>query len=470
MSYNPKAQIVSSLDAAGRKYRLDPSQYHQETEGIIRLCKSRGIRLAALRETGALEEAYLPNRFSRAYSKNPALGVPMIGTSSMLNLRLPQDMRVFLRNIRNPERLYIREGDLLVSRSGTVGACVLCGKSYESFIASDDCIRLRLAPDWRGYAAAYLKSPYGQALMTRDAHGKVIRHLKPEDLTHLPIMVFAPEETASINAGMLEASSLYDKSRALLSQIDVLLTAHLGHLLPETDLEEGCCMLLPSPALRLGRLDPHFYERRSQRLFTAALRREGTVLGEIASVWTVPRFKRSYLSPDNPYAAPLYSSADIVRANFSPSKYVSQTLNARNLALCRVKAGDVLVPCSGTYGGILGRGVLAGELLEGKALSQHVLRMRKQPAVPQAAYDYAAAFLCSGRFGYPLLTATRFGKDIPELDLAAVKAIPIPSLPEETQARIGAMLRESCALQEAANRLENSAVEKIAYLYEQNAK
>ena len=44
MSYSPKTQIVSSLDAITRKYRLDPSQYYAKTELIIRLCKHRLTR------------------------------------------------------------------------------------------------------------------------------------------------------------------------------------------------------------------------------------------------------------------------------------------------------------------------------------------------------------------------------------------------------------------------------------------
>ena len=216
MSYSPKTQIVSSLDAITRKYRLDPSQYYAKTELIIRLCKTHGIKLLSLKETGHLIEVYLPNRFTRLYTKDVKLGVPMIGTSSMLNLRLPQDMRIFLRNIRNADKLYINDGDILVSRSGTVGTCVLCGKSYEGFIASDDCIRLRVDSDLQGYITAYLKSQYGYALITRDAHGKVIKHLKPEDLENLQIMMFDENSIISINGKMLQSKMLYDESLSLI--------------------------------------------------------------------------------------------------------------------------------------------------------------------------------------------------------------------------------------------------------------
>ena len=465
MSYNPKAQIVSSLDAISRKYRLDPSQYYAETELIIRLCKTHGVKMLPLKETGCLNEAYLPNRFTRLYTKDAKVGTPMIGTSSMLNLRLPQDMRVFLRGIRNADKLYINDGDILVSRSGTVGTCVLCGKSYKGFIASDDCIRLRISPALRGYAAAYLKSQYGHALITRDAHGKVIKHLKPEDLEDLPIMMFDEKSVTAINDQMVRAKTLYDESRQLLSEIDSLLEARLGHIVPDSRPESNHS-IIASTALRMNRLDPHMYDSRSNHMLTEIVRHGSVPLGDIAVPWTVPRFKRNYLDKGNPNAVPLFSSSDIVRANFSASKFISRKLNTRNISLCRVKKDCILIPCSGAYGGILGKGILAGPLLDGKAMSQHILRIRERPDNQSMDFFYTAAFLCSYQFGYPLITATRFGKDIPELDPEALKSIPIPKVPQELQIQIGAMFKTARSRQEEANRLENEAILSLERLYE----
>jgi len=468
VSYNPKAQIVSSLDAITRKYRIDPSQYYAETELIIRLCKTHGIKMLPLNETGHLKEAYLPNRFTRLYTKEIKLGVPMIGTSSMLNLRLPQDMRIFLRNIRNADKLYINDGDILVSRSGTVGTCVLCGKSYKGFVASDDCIRLRISSDLQGYVAAYLKSQYGHALITRDAHGKVIKHLKPDDLENLQIMMFDEKSVTEINDQMLRSKNLYDDSRQLLSEIDSLLDECLGHIIPELQPESNY-NIIAATALRMNRLDPHMYDSYSNYLLTEIVRYGSIPLEDIAVPWVVPRFKRNYLDEKNPNAAPLFSSSDIVRANFSASKFISKKLNARNISLCKVEKDYILIPCSGAYGGILGKGILAGTLLDGKAMSQHVLRIKERPDNKSMDFFYVAAFLCSYKFGYPLITATRFGKDIPELDPEALKSIPIPNIPQELQVRIGTMFKAARSLQEEANSFENAAISAIERLYENTA-
>lgn len=94
------------------------------------------------------------------------------------------------------------------------------------------------------------------------------------------------------------------------------------------------------------------------------------------------------------------------------------------------------------------------------------LRIKNRPDNSSMDFFYVAAFLCSYKFGYPLITATRFGKDIPELDPEALKSIPIPNIPNELQIRIGTMFRKSRDLQEEANRLENAAILEFERLYE----
>lgn len=94
----------------------------------------------------------------------------------------------------------------------------------------------------------------------------------------------------------------------------------------------------------------------------------------------------------------------------------------------------------------------------------------KRPENQSMDFFYVAAFLCSYKFGYPLITATRFGKDIPELDPEALKSIPVPNIPKELQLRIGAMFKKSRSLQEEANCLENEAIFTIEQLYEHTVK
>lgn len=104
---------------------------------------------------------------------------------------------------------------------------------------------------------------------------------------------------------------------------------------------------------------------------------------------------------------------------------------------------------------------MAGKSLSGKPISQHVLRIVKKDD-SEIKFDFVAAYLCSFTFGYPLITATRFGKDIPELDPNAIREIPIPYIENRMQQEIGQAYRKAIELQERGNALETEA-EQIIY-------
>lgn len=463
MSYNKyddQINIIASIDTISRKMRLDPSQYNVETQKIIRKCKKHGIQLPKMMELNCIDAIYLPNRFSRNYTHDKVNGVPMIGTSSMLNLRLPNDNRIYINKIKNKDELFVQPGDILVSRSGTVGISVLCGESYAAYVASDHCFRLRISEKLRGYIAAYLRTQYGLALLVKDAHGKVIKELTEENLKELPIMYF-PEQVTEINNNMLQASSLYDKAREKIQVVENKFSKEFSKYIPK--IKDDNINILSYNGLIINRIDPHMYNFYSNYIFREILKGEHRLLGDVSKVWGAARFKRHYLDRSNPNGVGLYSSSDIVRANLSPSKYISKKLNAKDIEKCKIDKDTVLIPCSGTYGGIMGHGMLAGEHMAGSAITQHVLRIGKKES--DMDFYYLSAFLCSSEWGYPLITATRFGKDIPEIDPDVIKMIPIPYIEKTKQEDIGLLFKEAVELQEEANRLESAAVKKIEDLY-----
>lgn len=463
MSYNKyddQINIIASIDTISRKMRLDPSQYNVETQKIIRKCKNHGIQLPKMMELNCIDAIYLPNRFSRNYTHDKVNGVPMIGTSSMLNLRLPNDNRIYINKIKNKDELFVQPGDILVSRSGTVGISVLCGESYAAYVASDHCFRLRISEKLRGYIAAYLQTQYGLALLVKDAHGKVIKELTEENLKELPIMYF-PEHVTEINNNMLQASSLYDKAREKIQVVENKFSKEFSKYIPK--IKDDNINILSYNGLIINRIDPHMYNFYSNYIFREILKGEHRLLGDVSKVWGAARFKRHYLDRSNPNGVGLYSSSDIVRANLSPSKYISKKLNDKDIEKCKIDKDTVLIPCSGTYGGIMGHGMLAGEHMAGSAITQHVLRIGKKES--DMDFYYLSAFLCSSEWGYPLITATRFGKDIPEIDPDVIKMIPIPYIEKTKQEDIGLLFKEAVELQEEANRLESAAVKKIEDLY-----
>lgn len=454
-------QIVSSLETINRNYRLDPSRYNEAGEKRLRHLKLLRIKTPKLRELEQFKEIYVPNRFSRTYITDSEHGVPMLGTSSMFMIRLPNDARIKIEGDIDNSPLRIKEGDILISRSGTVGTVVLCGKSYNSFVASDHCFRLRMDPEMQGFVSAYIKSPFGRLLLQRDSHGKVILELKARDIENVIIPLFDDNVINSINNLMLQAARLTDIARESLdkaeAKLDLLFRDSISNQLRGLWLNEDKSFLKPSCTLFNNRLDPHYYDPNVHKLRALLKTLPHKTLGEIAKVWGVSRFKRH--RTEKGYGEPLYSSSDIMRAKIEPSTYISRTKNARNIEQCKIKQGTILVPCSGTFGGILGRSVVTSNRLDGKVITQHCLRI--QVKHPDFIPEYIAAILGSWKFGYPIITAYRHGKDIPEISPEEIKAIPIPFIDLNKQEGIAVHVIRAIDSIDRANSLEDQAQEEL---------
>jgi restriction endonuclease S subunit len=380
----------------------------------------------------------------------------------MLMFRLPVNSRIKIKDSLEESPLRILPGDILISRSGTVGTSVLCGESYSSHIASDDCFRVRIAENMRGYVAAFLASPLGKVLLTRDSHGKVIKHLKDHDILNCLVPIIQNSKLQLINQLMLESVDLIDKARQLLVLAESKLYNALN-ISPSIDSPE-LWLNLPNKTFTISsrnlfhaRLDPHFNEPSIGHLRNTLSTMPHRTLGVIADVWGVSRFKR--LRADKSHGTPLYSSADIIRAKVKPSAYLSPKRNARNIQQCQIEKGTILIPCSGAFGGILGRSVLAGNTLDRKSVTQHVLRIKVKH--PDYITEYVSAFLGSLKLGYPIITAFRYGKDVPEIDPNELKSIPVPTLAREIQEDIAQHTRETWTNIDRANELQDESQKEL---------
>lgn len=456
-SFPVTRQIISSHETISREFRLDPSNYSKQGELLTRHIKQLPFKSPKIGDLPEFNEIYLPKRFARKYLDNDEYGFPMLGISSMLMLRLPVDTRIKINGDILSSPLHINNGDILVSRSGTVGTTVLCGESYGRHVASDHCFRVRLDKNIRGYVATYLQSVFGQTFMTGSAHGKVIKELKAEDITNIRIPLVNTDDIQRINDMALKAVKLIDDARAMIEMAEKELSNCLiqPNIKQQTNLwfnKESNSYIVNSSSFLNYRLDPHYYNPNIEVLRNHLNSLPHMKLGEIADVWGVARFKR--YRADKGYGIPLYSSSDIIRALIKPSTFLSSKRNERNIKQCTIEEGTILVPCSGAYGGILGRCVYAGKTLHGKAVTQHVLRIK----INDTNFNpyYVAALLGSLNYGYPIITALRHGKDVPEINPDMLKSFPIPHLTPKNQQTIGDCMRMAISYTDQANDLNET--------------
>ena len=139
-----------------------------------------------------------PDLFKRCYVNN---GYMFFGGSDIF-LSTPQSSK-FVSKTRTPNisSLIIKEGTILMPRSGTIGDVAIATSQHAQKLASEDVIRISADNILRaGYLYAFLSSSIGKALIQRYIFGSVIQHVEPHQLNHIPIPIVDDELMNTISS------------------------------------------------------------------------------------------------------------------------------------------------------------------------------------------------------------------------------------------------------------------------------
>lgn len=127
--------------------------------------------------------------------------------------------------------LRVKQGDLLVTRSGTIGRVAYVTKRLDGAIVSDDMIRVRIPNEnVRLYVYAFLQSQAGYNQMLRNEYGSVQQHLEPRHLRSLLVPV--PDDWTEVEC-VISAIRLAIESREQLEEANASANALVEHRLLE---------------------------------------------------------------------------------------------------------------------------------------------------------------------------------------------------------------------------------------------
>ncbi len=449
--------------------RLDGSYYAQEATTALRVVNDCGFPAQPLEQL--TEPLYYPGRFKRIYAKTKKDGTPFLTASEMLQFR-PSSEEFLANNTTAVEICRVQPDWILVTRSGTVGRCVIVGKRLLKFAITDDAIRVQTKETPAGYLYAFLSSWIGQALISKDQYGSAIKHLEPHHLAGVPVPLLPEKEQAEIHSAIMRAFALRDEANQLLDEADDLIHEKLG--LPHFD--ESLVPYLPTPKTLLQQTDrpnmphPKAFSLKAAQLvdrFDASfhvpvartaieLLKKGKYtpiqLGKIAGdIVVAPRFKRIYVPKE--YGVPFLQGSHLPQIRPYGLKYLSST-NQKGLERWIVRKGWVLVTCSGT----IGRVGLVSSHQDKWAASQHLLRI--VPNYKQGHPGYLAAFLMTP-YGQHQLTAKIYGGVVDEITEEDTSAVWIPTAPEDIQAEIGKRVVTAFEIKGEASKIEEAAIRKL---------
>lgn len=128
----------------------------------------------------------------------------------------------------------VQQGDLLVTRSGSIGRVAYITSALDGAIVSDDAIRIRISDlRLRSYVFAYLQGAAAQHQLRINEYGAVQQHLEPEHLSDLLVPLPADWDVVK---SMVNEAQAYFASRerlesamaSLRSGMDALLEAEFA--------------------------------------------------------------------------------------------------------------------------------------------------------------------------------------------------------------------------------------------------
>lgn len=469
-SYKPAAIIelpedelrwcsVTLKDVLYHGSRLEASVFDIEgkhARETINLCKWPTSSLCG---DEGLAISFYPSRFKRILVEHSEY--PLILPSQIQEIN-PQP-KGYLSPLCSTDfdLLKAHKGQILMTRSGTVGNCslvsnTLCGKTL-----SDDIIRITCNnPEETGYLYAFLKAKTGRSLIHTNEYGAVISHIEPEHLKAIPVPIPPHELIKKIHDLVIRSFELRDESNILLDEAEKLLNSALNlsdiaNIQPNYfDKNKDLRNYSVNLSSIAGRLDASFHVP----IVDAILRHlkqqdvEITCIGDprVSKKIVLPgRFARVYVEEGQ--GIPFFGGKQLYELDPSNKKYLSLKHHADRIKdQLTLEENMIMITCSGT----IGKTALVPKHWAGWTANQHIIRV--MPSSTGIA-GYLYVFLATD-YGKELITKFTYGSVVDEIDDQHVASIPFP------------LLKDTDALNEI-NRLalEANAKRTEAYYAEQEA-
>ena len=459
---------VNLREVVEKGYRLDASVYGLEARQArtdLEQCKWNIVHLDTF-----IEEVFYGGRSKRIYiDKNNKNAVGFLGSSEMLSVH-PKPVKFLLKGDET-SKLAVKQGQVLLSRSGTIGNVNYVNSTLENFFVSEHAIRISCR-EYPGYVYTFLKSKEGRILVESNIFGAVISQIEPEHLNHIPILNPPPILKQEIH-NLIEGSfKLRDESNELIDEAQVLLKETLQ--LPNIeDLQErveqfdktiGVLNYSVPLSELIDRLDGSYYVPIVKVIEQEITKMAGDIVkvgnSRISQSIILPgRFKRVYVEADK--GVVFFGGKQISELDPSNKKYLSISQHKDKIMDdLEIHTNSILITRSGTVGKV----AIVPEHWEGWIPNEHVIRII--PASNEIA-GYLYAWLSSD-YAYPLITRYIYGAVVDEINVEQIAAISIPLLHNKnTQKTINDKVLEANRKRAEAYKLEQEALnvldEKVIY-------
>ena len=435
---------VTLSDVIANDKRLEATVFDVEATQARNIVEHGKFPVTMIGGSSGLATAYMCGRFKRVWVEKSDF--PIYQPATIVDVKPKPEGYISRRATSSIDALRVSKGQILLTRSGTIGKVSFVSATLDNLILSDDLLRINCkVPEDAGYVYTFLKSRIGSKILLSKNYG-IISHIEPEHLENVPIPNPPSEIKRHIHKLISSSYELRDESNDLIEQATGLLTNELQ--LPALSELKVCYwknhLSIQTFNVRLsalaGRLDASYHVPIVDAI-TEHFRQyaeEVTVVGDerVSKEVILPgRFNRVYVEEN--HGRVFIGGKQLHELDPSNKKYLSNVHHGDRIAKqLELHENMTLITRSGTIGKV----ALVGKHWENWVGSEHIIRI--VPANLDIA-GYLYIFLASD-YGFPLITRFTYGSVVDEIDDNHVRAIPIPFLKNrEVQQQINSLALEA---------------------------
>ena len=451
---------VALSDVVARGKRLEASVFDVEAKQARMLISKGKYPQSFIGGTDGMASSYVCGRFKRIWVEKSDM--PIYQPSSIVDIKPTPDGYISAKTKTNIGNLRVKENQILMTCSGTIGKVSFVSRTLASKIFSHDLLRIDCRkPDEAGYIYAFLKSKIGNKILLTNSYGAVITHIEPEHLATVPIPDAPTMLKKKIHDLIVRSYELRDESNDLIDQATALLIGELK--LPDIDAFDVGLYKKAAPvdtfSVRLsemsGRLDASYHVPIVDAIIEHLKRyaEEVTTVGNprISREVILPgRFKRVYV--DEGYGVPFFGGRSIGELDPSDKRYLSFSQHDKKIKEeLTIREGMILITCSGTIGKI----ALVPKHWDNWAMTHDIIRLL--PADDLIGYVY---IWLQTEYAAKLIEAFAYGSVVRHIEKEHLCKVTIPLLKNhEVQKRINELALEANEKRYQAYLLEQEALQ-----------
>lgn len=455
---------VSLLEVLQRGKRIEGSYFNIEGKKARQAIRNCGYEvLSVIGKNSLATKAYHRPRFKRIFVEK---GIPIYRSFQCLELFPKPSKYVSNLTRTNLDLLYLKEDQILLTCSGTVGHVSYAGKTLANQLFSHDLIRIEVHDRIdRGFLYAFLRSKPGFFAVTTNIYGSVVTHIEPEHLEHVLIPNPPEKIKKSIADKILKAINLRDDANDLMQKahnlfFEKLKLKRLSDLKPKY-LDKAKNKVF---SVKLSDSDRRFDGSYHNPLCAEIIKQfkkanvELTTCGDprVSKNIILPgRFKRYYV--DKEYGYPFLSSKNIFQVNPVGMNHLSKAKHKRQVHQISLQENMILVTRSGTVGRVL----ISPKYFDDSTATEHIIRLIPSNDINPG---YIYCFLASD-YGHILLKKFTYGSVVDEIDDKHMANVPFP-IPKDKSLinNIGNMVLDANKKRNEAWELEKEAVSEVEIL------